>query len=271
MRKTLAVFTVLLSTFLAAGPASAIVYGELDGNGHPNVGSIVADFPDDDPDEGLVQWCSGSLIAPTVFLTASHCTAALEAFGVEDAYVTFAPVIDESAVLIPATPVTNPNYNGFAGPGGAADPGDIAVMLLAWDPGVTPVQLPPAGLLDQMAASRQLRTQRFTAVGYGAVRATRTGGFGSIQPNLERRVATQGFLALHTSWITLSMNEARGDGGTCYGDSGGPHFLGAEATETNIQISLTVTGDAVCKATDTTYRLDTPSAREFLDDFVTLP
>jgi hypothetical protein len=30
------------------------------------------------------------------------------------------------------------------------------------------------------------------------------------------------------------------------------------------------TGDVWCKATDTTYRVDTPQARDFLDDFVTL-
>jgi hypothetical protein len=32
-----------------------------------------------------------------------------------------------------------------------------------------------------------------------------------------------------------------------------------------------VTGDAMCRATDTTYRLDTASARAFLDGFVALP
>jgi secreted trypsin-like serine protease len=65
------------------------------------------------------------------------------------------------------------------------------------------------------------------------------------------------------------MNQATGDGGTCFGDSGGPHFLGGPTS--NLIVSLTVTGDAVCKATDVTYRVDTSAARAFLDDFVTLP
>ncbi len=39
----------------------------------------------------------------------------------------------------------------------------------------------------------------------------------------------------------------------------------------DLQVSLTVTGDAVCKATNLTYRLDTPEAREFLSEFITLP
>jgi secreted trypsin-like serine protease len=65
------------------------------------------------------------------------------------------------------------------------------------------------------------------------------------------------------------MNDAKGDGGTCYGDSGGPHFLGG--VESNLIVSITVTGDAVCKATDKTYRMDIDSARDFLEDFVPLP
>jgi hypothetical protein len=71
--------------------------------------------------------------------------------------------------------------------------------------------------------------------------------------------------------MTLSMNVSTGDGGTCYGDSGGPHFLGAGADETDVVASITVTGDAVCKATDKTYRMDTDSARDYLEAFVDLP
>lgn len=67
------------------------------------------------------------------------------------------------------------------------------------------------------------------------------------------------------------MNPARGDGGTCYGDSGGPNFLGAGATETNIVAATTIAGDFMCRATNVGYRLDTPSARGFLGQYVTLP
>jgi hypothetical protein len=63
------------------------------------------------------------------------------------------------------------------------------------------------------------------------------------------------------------MNPSTGSGGTCYGDSGGPHFLG----DTDMVVSLTVTGDAWCRATDVTYRLDTDSARSYLSQFVDLP
>ena len=63
------------------------------------------------------------------------------------------------------------------------------------------------------------------------------------------------------------MNPAKGDGGTCYGDSGGPNFLGA----TDIVAATTITGDSVCRSTNVDYRLDTPAARTFLGAYVTLP
>lgn len=62
------------------------------------------------------------------------------------------------------------------------------------------------------------------------------------------------------------MNPSTGDGGACYGDSGGPHF-----GNTSVIAAITVTGDAWCRATDVDYRMDTESARSYLSQFVTLP
>ena len=69
------------------------------------------------------------------------------------------------------------------------------------------------------------------------------------------------------SWLRISMNPATGNGGTCYGDSGGPNFLGT----TDIVAATTITGDAICRSTNVDYRLDTASARSFLAGYVTLP
>ena len=69
----------------------------------------------------------------------------------------------------------------------------------------------------------------------------------------------------------LSQNPATGNGGTCYGDSGGPNFLGAGASETNILAATTITGDTACRSTNVDFRLDTPSARAFLGQYVALP
>lgn len=254
---------------MLALPAFAIVYGEPDEGRHPFVGSMLYDF---DEDGELDQLCSGTLIAPDVFLTASHCTAFLDSqdVGPGEAAVTFDDELGSRMKVYHGTAYTHPDF-GFSGPGGMADPHDIAVIVFNRRVPISPAELPEQGVLDELKAAHLLRTMHFTAVGYGTVRETRKGAFDSILDNTERRFAVQDALALTNAWLTLSMNEATGDGGTCYGDSGGPHFLGAGEAETKVVVSITVTGDAVCKATDKTYRVDTQSARAFLGRFVTLP
>jgi secreted trypsin-like serine protease len=148
----------------------------------------------------------------------------------------------------------------------------VAVIVLDQaPPGITPARLPSAGLLDQLQASHVLKDTLFTAVGYGTIREVNTTGFMGILDNVDRNRVDQEFLSLTKAWMTLSMNMATGNGGTCYGDSGGPHFIHLDGVETNIVASITVTGDAPCVATDKTYRMDTESARSFLSNFVTLP
>ena len=148
--------------------------------------------------------------------------------------------------------------------GGQSDTHDIAVILLDSSPDLTPAELPTAGLLDQLNASGELRDQTFTTVGYGAVRTDKTGG-----PNANegrdgvRRYALQSFQSLRPNSLELSQNPSTGDGGICAGDSGGPHFLGG--VDSNLVVSTTVRTDRWCRATNQTYRLDTPSARDFLE------
>jgi hypothetical protein len=73
--------------------------------------------------------------------------------------------------------------------------------------------------------------------------------------------------AINKTWLRISGNPSTGNINTCYGDSGGPNFLG----DTNIVAAITITGDAVCRSTNVVYRLDTESARAFLGQYVTLP
>jgi hypothetical protein len=257
--------TVLVLLALST-PAYAISYGEPDGNGHPNVGSIVARKGDK-----IYQVCTGTLISPTVYLTASHCTVfldSLEQAGYE-VLVTFDPTISESSTFFTGTWYTNPAYIDARG---NDDPGDVGVIVLDQQPaGITPAELPTQGLLDQLKDDHLLNSTIFTTVGYGTVRDTNRTGWQAIQDNLDRNKADQEFLSLTKAWLINSMNLATDNGGTCYGDSGGPHFIHLNGVETNIVASITVTGDANCKATDTTYRMDTDSARSFLGQFVTLP
>jgi hypothetical protein len=58
-----------------------------------------------------------------------------------------------------------------------------------------------------------------------------------------RRVATGSLNASTKAWLRISMNPPTGDGGTCYGDSGGPSFLG----RTDIVAATTIT---VCRTTN---------------------
>ena len=131
--------------------------------------------------------------------------------------------------------------------------------------GIAPARLPAAGSLDGLRVGTP-----FTSVGYGAQSVTIDHGPTFHYADV-RYVATGGLLAVNPSWLRISMNPARGDGGPCYGDSGGPNFLGAGESETNIVAAITITGDAMCRATNVDYRLDTSSARAFLGQYVTLP
>jgi hypothetical protein len=258
LRISLAVLVILV---VAVVPALAITFGQPDGENHPNVGAMIVQEPDGE----YYLYCSGTLIASDVFLTASHCTVAAAAYGADphDVYVTFDPVYDASATLHRGTYDINPNYGHDM-----HDLHDVAVIILD-EPinGINPAQLPTAGLLDDLKKSHDLKGQEFVTVGYGTLREDKTRGPHSLGGYGERYYAEQTFQALKPYWLQISMNPSTGNGGTCYGDSGGPHFLGDSA----MVVSLTVTGDAWCRATDVTYRLDTDSAQEYLRQFVDLP
>jgi secreted trypsin-like serine protease len=251
---------------VVAATANAITFGEPDGTRHPNVGALVADWNPDSP--GPDEFCSGTLVSPTRFLTAAHCM-----FGWDegtDFWVSFSPTYDEGAAapsgLVPVSSFTN--HEGFAQNGGGADAHDISIVTLASAQSATPAQLPTLGLLNTFS-QQQLRQLGFTTVGYGIVRTSKEGGPHGFIDETNRLVAQQTLLSLQPAWLTLNMNPSTGSGGTCFGDSGGPHFLGGMTS--NLIVSLTVTGDAVCRATDKTYRIDTPSAQEFLSRFGLVP
>jgi len=133
---------------------------------------------------------------------------------------------------------------------------------------ITPAQLPAAGSLDGVSGSQQ-----FTSVGYGAQAVTNGPGGKTFHYADVRYVAvgTLNSVPGNGSWLRVSQNASTGNGGTCYGDSGGPNFLGAGATETRTVAATTITGDTSCRSTNVDYRLDSPSARAFLAQFVTLP
>ena len=253
----------LCLSMLVALPGGAIVGGQLDGSRHPEVGALVFDR---DGEKALI--CSGSLISSTVYMTAAHCLDFLISEGVapHDVWVSFDPTFDSSSRLHRGTYYQNPDFGSSS-----KDPHDVAVVVLDHAQRTTPAQLPTLGRLDQMKRQGTLSSTLFTTVGYGDIRTSKSGGPNVFQFDGQRRYATQSFQSLNSVWLTLSQNPATGNGGTCFGDSGGPHYFGAGSNETKVVASITVTGDPNCRSTDTTYRVDTQSARSFLGQFVTLP
>ena len=262
VRRLLVVAGAVFALLLAPSSAHAISYGEPDDGGHPNVGSFVVEYTD--PDTGIMslrQLCTGTLIADDVVLSASHCFSGLPS-SLGEIWFTLDEVIDAdqdgvvdpSVDLLSGTPVTHPLY----GTTGQSNTYDIAVFLLdAPVTGVEPAALPTPGLLDSVT-----RSTTFTAVGYGTVRTSRRQGPQGFSVGWRREKADQHLLSLTRAWVTFSMNQATDNGGTCFGDSGGPHFLG------DVVVAVTVTGDSMCKATDKAYRVDTPWALDFLSQFL---
>ncbi len=248
-KKMFALVIVLLAAVLVVTPVLAITFGELDGNRHPNVGALLVAWPY--PGGAIDIVCSGTLISPTVFLTAAHCVNWMPAEGIpaDDVFVTFDSVYEIGvSTIYPGTYFVNPKFGHDQG-----DPNDVAVVVLdAPINSITPATLPPAGLLDQMKDSGQLKGQQFVTVGYGTVRDIKQTGPNALYWEGARRFATGTYSALTQSWLKISMNPSTGDSGTCYGDSGGPHFLG----NSSMVVALTVTGDVPCRATDVDFRLD---------------
>jgi len=244
-----------IAVFALAGAAWAITYGSPDGSGHPEVGALLAQQAFSD---GTWEECSGTLISPTVFLTAAHCDE-----GVSRVAVTFDSSYDAATgTTYWGTWHADPNYNHTQ-----SDPQDLAVVVLDRPVRrIAPARLPAADSLDGLPGD-----QEFTSVGYGGQAVTNGPGGKTIHYADVRYVSTGTLNTTTGTWLKISQNPAHGDGGTCYGDSGGPNFLGAGAGETNIVAGTTITGDMWCRSTNVDYRLDTPASRAFLGRYVTLP
>lgn len=254
MRTRFAATIALVVLLASAGTASAVVYGQADGEDHPNTGALLAPQAYSD---GTWASCSGTLISPTVFLTAAHCD-----WGLSRMAVTFDSEYDAATGTTHwGTWHADPRFRGAQ-----SDPYDIAVVVLDDPVGITPARLPAANSLSNLS-----HNQGFTSVGYGAQSVSIDHGPTFHYADIRYQATSDTLFAINKAWLRISMNPTLGDGGTCYGDSGGPNFLGAGSTETDIVAALTVTGDSMCRATNVVYRLDTQSARSFLSQYVALP
>jgi len=259
------VLAILALSLIIVSPAIAITWGEPDTD-HTNVGAIIVEIPD----YGPAMLCSGTLITPNVFLTAGHCTNAL-AFYIyyfdldsEDIHVTFDQnALNPSGWLTVADFQTHPDYGVSR-----SNPYDVGVLILSEPIGMEPAILPDKGFLDELKKEGELRQGSngadFTVVGYGG---TLDWPPPVITYQYQRQYAVSEYQALLKSWLRLSQNQATGDGGTCYGDSGGPAFW-TEPDGTEILVGITSWGDAQTVATGFYYRVDTPDTLDFLEDVI---
>jgi hypothetical protein len=271
-----------------ASPASAInSYNAQPAPERTEVGALIVQWDRDNnpatPD--VVDWyCSGTMISAGVFLTAAHCTTDWApgarfyvslAQDVEGELATakaagLSPEQVAAAVGVEGTEHTNPDY-----PGNSADSHDIAVVTFTtaqraelaarWT--FTPASLPTRNQLSDLD-SRQLDAANWQVMGYGTEEAVRGPGGHTHPGGGVRMKASVGFSALNPTWVRLAMNESRGYGGACYGDSGGPNFATIDGKR--LLAATTITGEVPCYATNVVYRLDTDTARDFLAQFVAL-
>ena len=258
MKKFLHLFSFLV-VLSFVGPASAVTNGDLDGEDHPYVGLMVAH-------DGVSGWrCSGTLISPTVFVTAGHCT---------DGAI-FATVYFETDV---ESGIPGNGYPFGGGVNGVAytSPDYISAAFFVNDLGVVVLNEPvvlaggyaqlvaDAGVLDAMKTRRGRQNQDFTAVGYGLQRINPV----FVEAERVRMVATPHLIQINTPGFTgdfsILLSNNHSTGGTCFGDSGGPNFIGAS----NIIGGVTSFGiNGNCAGTGGVYRLDRAHDLEWLATF----
>lgn len=275
MRRSVLLLVTVLATGLVPSTAWGITYGQPDGGEHPQVGALVVQEGKGDK-AVLHMLCSGTLVDTDTIVTAAHCAEiAMYDYPGGRVRATFEAVLDDDVDDPSTTPdLVDPGVTTLAGEIVAdqrywtarslSNPYDLAVFQLDKPyRGADPAALPAQGLLDDPGVL--MRT--YTAVGYGVDRITNQGAHQVLSYyGFQRRSVEQTLRSVTGSWATFSSNQATGDGGTCYGDSGGPHF-----DEDGTVVAITVMGDPFCKSLDTAYRLDTPWALEFLADHVDQP
>ena len=266
MKKAVVVSIVtLILLFSVVFAASAITDGELDRDGHPFVG--LALFYDEN-DEYMWR-CSGTLLSETVFLTAGHCT-----YSTTTARVLFDADLMELEYPYPdCGPYTCYEGDTYAHP--EYDDNlfyvrDAGVVVLT-EPveGITEFgTLPEIDSLDALMPSRGVKAT-FTAVGYGLQASFPDGADWKTVADRIRMVAYPKLLQLNAPGMTgdfsmlLSNNHATG--GTCYGDSGGPNFLG----DSYVVAGITSYGMNVsCAGTGGVFRTDRENVQDFITPFL---
>lgn len=270
--------TLLAGTALAA---SAITGGTVDSeNTYSNVGMIAF------YEGGARYRCTATLVTPTVLLTAAHCTADVTG----KVAVTFDwKVADQPPSPLPAaqdpkagytgtessqyafgTPHAHPQYSNFTD---LKNWNDVGVVVLDEAvTGITPAKLAPKNHLNQYTPSILNKTL-FTIVGYGTEVRQDAAANGNMKPTpmsypIVRRYGDAPGQKLTEQILQTNGNEHdnRGDGGSCFGDSGGPTF------KDGYQVTVTSYGyTSNCRYLDGLQRVDIPVVQDWLAGYGVTP
>ncbi|OLC06539.1 MAG: hypothetical protein AUH41_12700 [Gemmatimonadetes bacterium 13_1_40CM_66_11] len=246
---------------LPYGP-SFITHGTLDGTSHPAVVLVVMDIA------GTPAFrCSGTLIAPKVVLTAGHCAG-------EPGEFSGMRVFTESDV-------ENGNNNyPFAGPNTVeavkwqAHPlfterafflHDVGVIVLSKAVRLAADQYGQLPTQDQLDVLKPSSATVFTAVGYGLQRINPV----FIEAEKVRMFAEPHLIQINTPGFTgdfsLLLSNNASTGGTCFGDSGGPNYLGSSS----VIAAVTSFGlNGTCGGTGGVFRLDRKNVLDFVEQFL---
>ena len=270
MRKKYLVVLLSVIALLAISifPAGAVTDGEPDGNGHPYVVLLLMDV-----DGAPAYRCSGTLIAPTYLLTAGHCAGAPGEFsGMR--------VFTESDV-----DNGNNTYPYAGGPNSveavrwAAHPLYPYASFFVHDVGMVELAepiyldeygtLPAVDSLDQLKTKRGLQDVTFTSVGYGLQASFPDAASWKTVADRVRMVAHPHLIQINVPGFTgdfsLLLSNNHKTGGTCFGDSGGPNFLG----DSNVVAGVTSFGiNGNCAGTGGVFRMDRQDVQDFIYAFM---
>jgi len=264
MRKAYKIFAVTLILLVIATPVFAITNGIPDDGEHPYVGLML--YPVEETPEGtLYAICSGTLISPTLFLTAAHCVYDAEVGNIP-IFVSFA----EQGISIDSIGFghAHPSYPGILVLPATYDVGVVELIIPVTDLGFGEVA--EVGYLEQFKKKVGLSDPYFEPVGYGLQSALP--GLGNYQEwDIARYKGEQRLINLQNALVgdynvqlTNNPGKGNGSGGTCSGDSGGPILY----NDTNIITAVNSFGIApYCVGTDYAYRVDTQLVHDFLATF----
>jgi hypothetical protein len=280
----LAVLGVVLA--IGVGSASAIQYGEPDNGRHPYVGLV--SFHDS---SGVPLWrCTGTLVDSDTFLTAGHCTGYDPDLDTSPAKAVI--WFDEGPINITngwtagrpcagltgypctgdaqGTPIPHPGWNGFLTIPNTHDVGVVQLTKPVKNRGFG--SLAPAGYLDKLATKRGTQSVDFTVVGYGLqlVKPVQIGVRQRLLANVQLVELGSALTDGYNLHYTNSPGNGTGNGGTCFGDSGGPVFHFDGKKEVIVGVNSFVL-NLNCKGAGYAFRTDIAESRGFLSSYTRLP